>query len=132
MDAEIRIRPIKVEMSVRLGVEIRLKWDKYIVPPNNLHHATHALYWLGILCDKNQSHSLFICRKLESHSSSLTKYGNIQGCGEQLFDRVVEVLLSQLLSIGALCNEVGQELNVALLLLGALLGEELHRGQDVT
>ena len=28
MGAEIRIRPIKVEMSVRLGVGIRLKWDK--------------------------------------------------------------------------------------------------------
>ena len=81
---------------------------------------------------KNHSHSLFICGKLESHSSSLTKYGNIQGCGKQLFDRIVEVLLSQLLPIGALCNEVHQELNVALLLLGALLGEELYRGQDVT
>jgi len=81
---------------------------------------------------KNWPHSLLICGKLESPSPSLTKYGNIQGCGQQLFDRVVEVLLSQLLPIGALRNEVGQELNVALLLLGALLRGELHRGQEVT
>ena len=65
-------------------------------------------------------------------SLSLTKYGNIQGCCEQFFDWVVEVLLSQLLPIGALCNEVGQELDVALLLLGALLEEGLCGGHEVT
>ena len=60
---------------------------------------------------------------MHSPPLSLTKYSNVQGCCEQLLDRVVEVLLRQLLPIGALRNEVSQELDVALLLLGALLGE---------